>query len=90
MTGIPQLEDLLRELEQLADVKVDADTPISQLDISSLDLVEWTVLLEDRYSINLENLQLDEMRDLTPRLLYMSVFGKHPSPPGPPPDHREV
>lgn len=83
MADIPELGDLLRKLEELADVKVDADTPISELDISSLDLVEWAVLLEDQYGINLEEIQLDDMRNLTPHLLYELVFSNQSARPAP-------
>jgi acyl carrier protein len=80
MADVPELGDVLRKLEDIANVKVEADTPINELDISSLDLVEWAVMLEDEYGINLEEIQLDDMRNLTPKLLYGLVVSKPPRP----------
>jgi acyl carrier protein len=73
---VPEMSVLFGKLEQLAQAKIDPDTPISQINVSSLDLVEWTVLLEDEYHINLEDIQIEEFRNLTPRLLYESVFAQ--------------
>jgi hypothetical protein len=37
-------------------------------------LLEWSVLLEDEYQVSLENIRIDELKNLTPRLLYESVL----------------
>lgn len=74
MSDIPDLSEMLTRLEVLAQVKVEPDVPISQTDLSSLDLLEWAVLLEDEYQVSLENIRFDELQNLTPRLLYESVL----------------
>lgn len=74
MSDIPNLSEMLTRLEVLAQVKVDPDVPISHTDLSSLDLLEWAVLLEDEYQVSLENIRIDELQNLTPRLLYESVL----------------
>jgi acyl carrier protein len=82
MSNIPDLGQMLTRLEDLAQVKVDPDVPISQADLSSLDLLEWTVLLEDEYQVSLENIGIDELQNLTPRLLYESVLARQATLPG--------
>ncbi len=83
MNDIPDIDAVLSKLGELAHVKVDPDVPISQADVSSLDLVEWTVLLEDDYQVSLEDVRIDDLRNLTPRMLFESLFGnRSATPPG--------
>jgi acyl carrier protein len=70
----PELSLVLRKLEDVAEVTVDPDIPIRQLHVSSLDLAEWTVLLEEEWGIELEDVRLDLMGEMTMRALYQSVL----------------
>ena len=79
MSNIPDINAVLSKLEEVINVKVDPDAVISELNISSLDLVEWTVLLEDEYQVSLEDLQISDLSHLTPRLIYESVFANRAS-----------
>lgn len=81
MADVPELEVVLRRLEDLSNLTLDPDVPIHQLRVTSLDLVEWTVLLEDEYGLDVENMRLDEMGDLTVRSLYQSVIARQPGQP---------
>lgn len=74
MSNVPDINAVLSRLEEVINVKVDPDAVISELNISSLDLVEWTVLLEDEYQVSLEDLKISDLSRLTPRLIYESVF----------------
>ena len=74
MSDIPEFSLVLRKLEDVADVTVDPDTPINQLHVTSLDLAEWTVLLEEGWGIEFDDVRIDLMGEMTMRELYNSVL----------------
>lgn len=74
MSDVPEFSLVLRKLEDVAEVTVDPDIPIEQLQVSSLDLAEWTVLLEEEWGIELGDVRLDLMGEMTMRALYESVL----------------
>jgi acyl carrier protein len=71
---IPEFSLVLRKLEDVADVAVDPDIPINQLQVSSLDLAEWTVVLEDEWGIELGDVRIDLMGEMTMRAIYNSLL----------------
>jgi acyl carrier protein len=71
---VPEFSLVLRKLEDVAEVTVDPDIPIGQLHVSSLDLAEWTVLLEEEWGIELGDVRLNLMGEMTMRALYESVL----------------
>ena len=74
MSDIPELGLVLSKLEDVADITVDPDIPINQLHVTSLDLAEWTVLLEVGWGIELDDVRIDLMGEMTMRELYNSVI----------------
>lgn len=74
MSDTPELSLVLQKLEDVADVTVDPDIPINQLRVTSLDLAEWTVLLEEAWGIELDDVRIDLMGEMTMRELYNSVL----------------
>ena len=74
MSDIPELSLVLSKLEDVADITVDPDIPINQLHVTSLDLAEWTVLLEEGWGIELDDVRIDLMGEMTMRELYNSVI----------------
>lgn len=74
MSDIPEFSLVLQKLADVADVAVDPDTPINQLHVTSLDLAEWTVLLEEGWGIEFDDVRIDLMGEMTMRELYNSVL----------------
>lgn len=95
MSDIPEFSLVVRKLEDVADVTVDPDIPINQLHVTSLDLAEWTVLLEEGWGIELDDVRIDLMGEMTMRELYNSILltkldEYHPATPEGSPAHGNV
>ena len=58
----PDLDEVLALLCEVASVdSIDADRPIADVDIESIDVLEWLYVLEDRYSITLGEAQVEQL-----------------------------
>jgi acyl carrier protein len=74
MSSIPEFDLVVQKLEDVADITVEPDVPINQLNVSSLDLAEWTALLEDQWGIDLGDVRINLLGEMTVRELYDSVL----------------
>lgn len=78
MPEFPSLEEVLSQLADLAEVRaVDPDTALEDLDVESLDLLEWVYDIGDRYSIEVDESIFDGVDGLTLRDVYGRVRDLH-------------
>ena len=59
-----RLTDLAIENLDLDPSEIDFDSKISDLDIDSIDLVDFIMLIEDEYSVEFSDEELDEIETL--------------------------
>lgn len=75
---LPELSDLLKELEEIADSgEIDPGMKVIDLDVDSLDLLEWLFTVADRYALNVDETVLDNAGDLTLVELWERVKERH-------------
>lgn len=59
-----RLKELAVENLDLNPSEIDFDSKISELDIDSIDLVDFIMLIEDEYSVEFSDEELDEIETL--------------------------
>ena len=59
-----RLKELAIENLDLDPSEIDFDSKISDLDIDSIDLVDFIMLIEDEYSVEFSDEELDEIETL--------------------------
>ncbi|ACV28697.1 Acyl carrier protein [Anaerococcus prevotii] len=59
-----RLKELAVENLDLDPSEIDFDSKISDLDIDSIDLVDFIMLIEDEYSVEFSDEELDEIETL--------------------------
>ncbi|WP_105300283.1 acyl carrier protein [Anaerococcus marasmi] len=59
-----RLKELAVENLDLNPSEIDFDSKISDLDIDSIDLVDFIMLIEDEYSVEFSDEELDEIETL--------------------------
>ncbi|MDU3137146.1 MAG: acyl carrier protein [Anaerococcus prevotii] len=59
-----RLKELAIENLNLDPSEIDFDSKISDLDIDSIDLVDFIMLIEDEYSVEFSDEELDEIETL--------------------------
>ena len=73
--GIPTLDAVIDQLKIISEAsEIDPDTPVGQLDIDSLDLMEWLYVVEDEYEMSVdESVFADLDENTTLRVVYERV-----------------
>jgi len=72
---IPPLDNVLVELAHISDTgPIDPDAPIADLDVDSLDLLEWLYGLEQDSSVELDETLFDDLNgEMTIREIYERI-----------------
>ncbi len=74
--SMPPLDTLLVELENLAGVTsgIDPDRPVGELEIESIDLLEWLFVLRDEYGIEVDESKFESFDEsVTIRQVYEKI-----------------
>ena len=73
--AIPPLEDVIAQLVEIAAVdSVDPDVAIEDLEVDSLDLIEWACALEDEYGLRVNDEDLQRLAAMSIRQLYDEII----------------
>ncbi len=63
MADLPTLDEVVERLKELAEVDdIDPAKPISELEIDSMDILEWTYVLEEETGYKIDESALDELK----------------------------
>ena len=72
----PTLDDVVTSLRTMfPSATIDPDVPLGDLDIDSMDLLEWLYALVDEHGLEIDEAALQAIDDeMSVRELYVSVF----------------
>lgn len=77
MAEVPSLETALEELAHLAEVeRIDPDWPLTEVDIESIDVLEWLFQFEEELGVRIDESQLRRYDSLTVRELYATLVAE--------------
>jgi acyl carrier protein len=72
---MPTLEEVVEKLKELSEVdEIDPDTHVSELEIDSLDVLEWLYTVADDNNVEFDEAALADMEDVTIRSIYERVI----------------
>lgn len=73
MADLPTLDEVVERLKELAEVdEIDPSKPISELEIDSMDILEWTYVLEEETGYKIDESALDGLK---PESTLAEVYG---------------
>lgn len=75
----PTLDEVVAELRRLADteLEIDPDTPIIDVDVDSMDVIEWLYVIEEENDIVLDEIVITDFESMTLRTLYDEVVRQY-------------
>jgi acyl carrier protein len=74
---VPSIDDVVALLSDLLGSEVPFDAPLSTLAVESLDIVEWMLMIEERYGLEISEesyVEIDLDFEFSPRDLYEWIF----------------
>lgn len=73
--SLPTLEEAVEQLKDLSEVDdINPDTLVSELEIDSLDVLEWLYAIADENDVEFDEEALADLEDVTIRKIYGSVI----------------
>ena len=73
--SMPTFEEVLEKLKELTEIDdLDPDAPVSELEIDSLDVLEWLYAVADDNNVEFDEEALADIEDVTIRKIYGRVI----------------
>lgn len=73
----PTIDELIRELGVVAEIDdLDPDRPIEDLDLESIDILEWFYVLEEEHGIKVSD---EFISELSPEMTLRQVYERLPA-----------